>query len=231
MRGPFRQLKRTKWLLHKLPAWYFYVPALVLGLMFLPAALMWSSMPSSQVTAVVYDQRSDSFSLETEPVRWWFRPEPAKRLALFTENEQGRVEGFIPYARYYELELVPIGEANTRGIIPDQSSIQPPAPEGQVYQFRSWPCPASVVYKYGSWAITYGSAIIVDPHPGRALTVVQSEWNPLITGPNPAYSMRVYGQSGIGFCGTGMIDMSAFKRGPLARFERAMDHFTWVFNN
>lgn len=214
-----------------MPGWYFYVPALVLGLMFLPAALKWSSLPSSHVTAVVYDQRSDSFSLETERVGWWFRSEPTKRLDMYTENEQGRVQGLIPDVSYYKVELVPIDESNTRAVIPDQSSIQPPAPEGHVYQFRSWPCPASVFYKNSTWSIAYGSTIIVDQHPGRPLTVRQSGLSPMYTGTNPAYSMQVYGQSGMFFCGTGMIDMSIFRRGPVALLERSLDHFTWVFDH
>ncbi len=148
--------------------------SITLGLLYLIRLIdCRSTLPDSRVVVLVYDQTTDSFSIETKPIPWWSVRKLSSKIEVQTIDTEGKRDGLYPHPRFRSREIVdypdPTMDAHHPGYI-----LSEDLPLGKALgPTQEWKMVSGMGWSNGQWNLEYESVHLNDTDAHRPIRVLQ----------------------------------------------------------
>lgn len=181
------------------------IVSITLGLLYLIRLIdCRMTLPDTRVVALVYDQTSDSFSIETKPISWWSVRKLSSKIEVQTIDTEGERNGLYPHPRFRSREIVdypdPTMDAHFPGYI-----LSEDLPHGKALSpTLEWEMISGIEWSNGRWNLEFELVHLNDTDLHRPIRVKQfRNYYPAQSPEDNAYAFYINAMGGLGGKGYG----------------------------
>lgn len=132
-----------------------------------------SKLPDARVVALVYDQSTDGFTIETEPIPWWSVRDLSPRIEIRTIGSEGEHDGLYPHPRFRSREIVDYPDPTMDQFWPGYI-LSKDLPEGKALSpTREWEMVSAIRWRDGRWDLEYETVHLNNTDVHRPIRVAQ----------------------------------------------------------
>lgn len=175
------------------------IVSITLGLLYLIRLIdCRMTLPDTRVVAMVYDQRTDSFSIETKPIPWWSVRGLSSKIEIRTIDTEGERDGLYPHLRFRTREIVdypdPTMDAHHPGYI-----LSEDLPHGKALSpTLQWAMLSGIEWSKGRWNLEFELVHLNDTDVHRPIRVKQfRNYYPAQSPEDNAYSFYIEAMGGL----------------------------------
>jgi len=163
-----------------------------------------AKLPGSRVVALVYDQTSDTFSIETEPIPWWSVRGLSSKIEIRTVDNEGERDGLYPHPRFRSREIVDYPDPTMDQYYPGYI-LSKDLPHGKALSpTKPWKMASGVVRHEGHWRLIFESVHLNDTDVHRPIRVAQfRNYYPAQSPDDNAYAFYIQAMGPLGARGYG----------------------------
>lgn len=163
-----------------------------------------SKLPKIRVNALIYDQSTDTFSLDTQPIPWWSVRALAHKIEIRTITPDGVREGLFPHPDFRVREIVDYPDPTLDAYWPGYI-LSKDLPRGKSYSpTKEWEIVSGLRYKNDAWHMERTTLSVNDTDLDQPIPVAQfRNYYPARSPEEHTYTFHIRAMGGIASKGLG----------------------------